>query len=311
MQHLKDRVAVVTGAGGGIGREHALLFAREGAKVVVNDVGVTAAQRVVDEIAALGGEAIANTDSVADWEGSKRLILAAIDAFGDLHTLVNNAGVLRDRMIVKMEEAEWDAVVNVHLKGTFACTRHAAAYWRDRSKQAGGPVDASVICTSSGSGLLNGVAQANYGAAKAGIAAFAQIAAKELANYGVRVNTIAPVARTTMTINADVAAAMTPPAEAGAFDIFDAANISPLVAYLASPMCTYTGGVWNVLGGQVELVEGWRVVGSVNREGRWSLDELHAELAALVEQHGSTRGKLLSEGQPFAGWHVSLTGAAE
>lgn len=315
MSYLQDRIVVVTGAGRGIGREHALLFAREGARVVVNDLdgsGIegSAAQSVVDEIVAAGGEAVANTDSVADWTGAQRLVATAVESFGGLDVVVNNAGIIRDRMLVSMEESDWDSVIAVHLKGTFCVTRHAAAYWREKSKAVGGPVDAAVVCTSSGSGLLNGVAQSNYGAAKAGVAAFAQIAAKELARYGVRVNTIAPVARTRMTAtNAELAAELGPPADATAFDPFDAANISPLVAYLASASCPYTGGVWQVSGGDIGLFEGWDVVASLHREARWTIDDLQREIAALVDERGAAEGKLVSEARAFAGWEATLGGA--
>ncbi len=203
------RVVIVTGAGRGIGRGHALEFAHQGAKVVVNDLGAEVdgngsstgpAGEVVDEIRAMGGEAIANGENVADFEGARRLVQSAVDTFGDLHVLVNNAGILRDRMLVNMTEAEWDAVINVHLKGTFAPTRHAAEYWREQTK-AGKTVDARVICTSSTSGIFGNPGQANYGAAKAGIASFAIIASRELGRYGVTVNAIAPAARTRMTEN--------------------------------------------------------------------------------------------------------------
>ena len=219
MGALDGRIAIITGAGRGIGREYALLFAAEGAKVVVNDLGgsldgsgddVSAAQQVVDEITAAGGQAVANHDDVTDWEGGKRLVDTAIETFGDLHVLVNNAGILRDRVLVNMSEAEWDAVIHVHLKGHFVPTRHAAAYWREQTK-AGKEVKASVINTSSTSGLLGNPGQTNYGAAKAGIAAFTTIAATELTRYGVRVNALAPNARTRMTVEtpglADIVAA--------------------------------------------------------------------------------------------------------
>src|SRR5437764_3645221 len=207
MGALDGRIAIITGAGRGIGREHALLFASEGAKVVVNDLGGaidgsgddrTAAEQVVDEIKDLGGEAVANADNVADWEGSQRLVNSAIEAFGDLHVLVNNAGILRDRVLVNMTEGEWDAVIHVHLKGHFAPTRWAAAYWREQAK-AGKEVKASVINTSSTSGLIGNAGQANYGSAKAGLGAFTVICAQELVRYGVRVNGIAPAARTRLT----------------------------------------------------------------------------------------------------------------
>lgn len=211
MQRLcEGRVAVVTGAGAGIGREHARMLAAHGARVVVNDLGAAAdgsgrdtspAAEVAAEIRAAGGEAGANGDDVADWNGAKRLIEQAIDSFGGLDVLINNAGILRDRMLVNMDEAEWDAVIRVHLKGTFLPARHAAAYWRDRSKASGGPIEARLINTSSSSGLFGNVGQTNYGAAKAGVAAFTTIAARELKRYGVTANAIMPHAQTRMTEN--------------------------------------------------------------------------------------------------------------
>src|SRR5881628_3400225 len=260
MGALEGRVAIITGAGRGIGREHALLFAQEGAKVVVNDLGGamdgtgddrTPAEQVVDEIRAMGGEAIANADNVAEWEGGQRLINSAVEAFGDLHILVNNAGILRDRVIVNMTEEEWDAVIHVHLKGHFVPTRWAAAYWREQSK-AGKEVKAAVVNTSSTSGLIGNAGQANYGAAKAGIGAFTVIVAQELIRYGVRVNGIAPAARTRLTEATpglgDIVAA---PKEAGKFDVWDPANISPLVAYLSTENCPATGKMFYVQGGSV------------------------------------------------------------
>ncbi|MEL6894373.1 MAG: SDR family oxidoreductase [Actinomycetota bacterium] len=203
----EGRVVIVTGAGRGIGREHALSLARHGAKVVVNDLGgavdgtggdLGPADHVVQEIVAAGGDAVANGDNVADWGGAKRMIDQAIDVFGDLHGVVNNAGILRDRMLANMSEEEWDAVIHVHLKGTFAPARHAAAYWRERSK-AGESVSGRIVNTSSVSGIYGNPGQTNYGAAKSGIASFTNIAALELARYGVTVNAVAPVALTRMT----------------------------------------------------------------------------------------------------------------
>src|SRR4029079_6723212 len=207
MGALDGRVAIITGAGRGLGREHALLFASEGAKVVVNDLGgdmrgeggdPSSAMQTVDDIKAMGGEAVVNGDNVADWDGAQRMVQQAIDAFGDLHVLVNNAGILRDRVIINMTEAEWDAVIAVHLKGHFCPTRHAAAYWREQTK-AGKEVKASIVNTSSTSGLIGNPGQTNYGAAKSGIATFSQICAMELSRYGVRSNAIAPMARTRLT----------------------------------------------------------------------------------------------------------------
>jgi NAD(P)-dependent dehydrogenase (short-subunit alcohol dehydrogenase family) len=257
MGTLDGRVAIITGAGRGIGREHALLFASEGAKVVVNDLGGNMdgegadrapAQQVADEIKAMGGEAVANTDSVADFEGAKRLIDTAIDAFGDLHVLVNNAGILRDRVLVNMTEDEWDSVILVHLKGHFCPTKHAAVYWREQAKS-GKEGDRSIIHTSSTSGVLGNAGQANYGAAKAGIASFSNICAMELGRYGVRSNAITPMARTRLTEQTpgleELVKAPTDPSE---FDEWDPANISPVIAYLGTSACPFTGETFFVQG---------------------------------------------------------------
>lgn len=290
MGSLDGRVAIITGAGRGIGREHALLFAAEGASVVVNDLGGSvdgagddrsAAQHVVDEITARGGRAVANADDVTDWDGGKRLVESAVEAFGDLHVLVNNAGILRDRVLVNMSEDDWDSVIHVHLKGHFVPTRHAAAYWRLQTK-AGHEVHASVINTSSTSGLLGNPGQSNYGAAKAGIAAFTTIAADELVRYGVRVNAIAPAARTRMTEQtpglSDIVQA---PPNADEFDSWDPANVSPLAAYLATVDCPATGRVYFVQGGQVRLFQPWMMAGSIDKDTRWTVAELQAEMHRL------------------------------
>lgn len=309
MGSLEGRVAIITGAGRGVGRAHALLFAREGAKVVVNDVGgapdgagsdSSAAQLVVDEITSLGGQAVANTDSVSDWAGAERLVRTAIETFGDLDVLVNNAGIIRDRMLVGMTEADWDNVIDVHLKGTFCTTRHAAEYWRGQAKN-GRRVNASVVCTSSNSGLQNNVGQANYGAAKAGIAAFAQIAAKELVRYRVRVNTIAPVARTRLTLQTPgLDEIVKQPDDPQAFDLFDPANISPLVAYLATADCTVTGGVWGVWGAEISLYEGWRVIANAVGDSQWSVEDLAIRVPQIVGERADLDGMLISEGQNAA-----------
>ncbi len=291
MGALDGRVAIITGAGRGIGREHALLFAAEGAKVVVNDLGGaldgsgddrTAAEQVVDEIKALGGEAVVSADDVADWEGGKRLVSTAVEAFGDLHVLVNNAGILRDRMIVNMTEEDWDGVVHVHLKGHFVPTRHAATYWRERAK-AGEEVRACVVNTSSTSGLLGNPGQANYGAAKAGIAALSVIAAQELGRYGVRVNAIAPAARTRMTeLTPGLSDIVRRPQDASQFDVWDPANVSPLVAYLATEDCPLTGRVFFVQGGTVRNFQNWTMTESIDRSSRWTVEELKAEMPKLA-----------------------------
>ncbi|WP_131747105.1 SDR family oxidoreductase [Frankia sp. Cppng1_Ct_nod] len=286
----EGRVVIVTGAGNGIGRAHAKLFAAEGAKVVVNDLGGSRdgsgastgpAQTVVDEIKAAGGEAVANTDDISDWEGSKSLVQQAIDTFGGLDVVVNNAGILRDRMLTNMSEAEWDAVIKVHLKGTFGPTHHAAAYWRDRSK-AGQPNDARIINTSSPSGLFGNVGQTNYGAAKAGIATFTVIAARELGRYGVTVNAIAPTALTRMT--EDLAAVQAMKDAAGdSFDPLAPENISPTVVWLGSPASKdVTGQVFALFGGSITVVEGWVNGPNVTRQGTWAPGELSEVIPDLV-----------------------------
>ncbi|AHH18591.1 putative oxidoreductase, SDR family [Nocardia nova SH22a] len=309
MGRLSGRVAVITGAGRGLGREHALLLAREGARVVVNDLGsapdgtgadTSAAEAVVAEITALGGTALANTDDIATWDGAQRLIASAVDTFGDLHVLVNNAGILRDRMLVNMTEADWDSVMAVHLKGTFGPTRHAATFWRERAK-AGHRVDASVVCTTSDAGLGNNVGQANYGTAKAGIAAFAEIAAKELGRYGVRVNAIAPGGWTRLAGLAGVEAGGG--ASADEFDPLDPANVSPAVAYLAQSDCPLTGCVLQVWGGEIGLFQGWRVVGRLVHDWRWTPQDLAAELPKLVSDN-AVPDLLASEGYA---WSDELT----
>ena len=290
MGALAGRVAIITGAGRGIGREHALLFAAEGAKVVVNDLGgsndgtgvdATPAQQVVAEIQAMGGEAIANGDNVADWEGAQRLINSAVEAFGDLDILVNNAGILRDRVLVNMTEEEWDAVIAVHLKGHFAPTRWAASYWREQHK-AGVTKPRHIVHTSSTSGLFSNPGQSNYGAAKSGIATFSEIVAKELSRYNVKSNTIAPGARTRLTLATPGLENIMKPAETG-FDPWDPANISPLVAYLASESCAFTGETFLVQGGMVTKLEGWSRGPGVERGEKWTVGELADALAPISQ----------------------------
>jgi NAD(P)-dependent dehydrogenase (short-subunit alcohol dehydrogenase family) len=287
---LAGRVAVITGAGRGLGREHALLLAAEGARVVVNDIGAdmegqgrdaSAAAGVVAEIVAHGGEAIANDEDITTWDGGRRLVEMALDTFGDLHVLVNNAGILRDRALVNMTEDEWDDVIAAHLKGHFVPTRHAAAYWRRQAK-AGAAVTASVINTSSTSGLLGNPFQANYGAAKAGIGAFTLIAAHELVRYGVRVNAIVPAARTRLTSATEgLHDIIRAPAD-GAFDVWDPANVSPLVGWLATEGCRATGKVFYAQGGTIQLMSTWSMGEGVDRRGRWTITELEDELGKLV-----------------------------
>jgi NAD(P)-dependent dehydrogenase (short-subunit alcohol dehydrogenase family) len=269
------RIAIVTGAGRGLGREHALELARQGAKVVVNDLGATAdgagassgpAAAVVAQIEEMGGVAVANDDDVADFDGARRLVEQAVDTFGGLDVLVNNAGFLRDRMLVSTEEEEWDAVTRVHLKGHFATLRHAGGYWRQEAK-AGRPRDARVVNTSSGAGLQGSVGQAAYTAAKAGIAGLTLVAAQELGRYGVTVNALAPAARTRMT-EATFADAMAAP-EAG-FDTMHPENVAPVVAWLASvDSADVTGRVLEVEGGRICVEEGWRHGPDVDIGRRW------------------------------------------
>ncbi|WP_059020223.1 SDR family oxidoreductase [Mycobacterium sp. M26] len=278
------RVVVVTGAGGGIGREHALEFARQGAQVVVNDLGPT--QGVVDEIVAAGGQAVGNNDDISDWDGAGRLIQTALDEFGGLHVLVNNAGILRDKMFVNMDIDMWDAVIKVHLRGTFAPTKHAVSYWRERHK-AGDPVDnPRIVNTSSPSGLYGNVGQSNYGTAKAGIAAFTVILADELARLGITVNAIAPSALTQMTQGLDAyVAAMAEIKERTGFDAGSPANISPLVVWLASPEAAeVTGRVFNVKGGGISVAEGWVAGPGISREARWDPAELGEVIPSLLAQ---------------------------
>ncbi len=291
MGALDGRVAIVTGAGRGLGREHALLLAREGAKVVVNDLGSgvdgsgadpAPARRVTGEIEAMGGEAVASGDDVADWEGARRVVSDAIQAFGDLHVLVNNAGIVRDRFLVNMSEDEWDDVVRAHLKGHFATTRWAAAHWREQSK-AGKDVKAAVVNTSSTSGLLGNPGQANYAAAKAGVAALTQICALELSRYGVRCNAVVPAARTRLTAaTPGLAEMMKPPAQAHAFDPWDPAHASPVVAYLATAECPANGRVLFVHGGKVQLFQPWTLGQAVERHERWTVADLATELGPLL-----------------------------
>ena len=284
------RVAIVTGAGRGIGRAHALELARQGARVVVNDIGValdgqggsqSPADDVVELIRGLGGEAAASHDDIADWAGAGALIARAVDTWGRLDVLVNNAGFVRDRMLVSAEEQDWDAVIRVHLKGHFAPTRHAAAHWRTRAK-AGGPVGGRVINTSSGAGLRGSVGQAAYSAAKAGIAALTLVEAVELGRYGVTANAIAPAARTRMTET--VFAEMMKAPETG-FDAMAPENIAPLVAWLASSDSEgVTGRVFEIAGGKLGVAEGWAEGPTVDKGARWEAAELGGAVRGLLAQ---------------------------
>ena len=283
--HFEDRVVVVTGAGNGLGRAHALAFGAAGAAVVVNDLGggrdgsggsTGPAQQVVDEITAAGGRAVANTDDISTWDGANALIDQAVDTFGGLDVLVNNAGILRDRMLTSMSEAEWDAVIAVHLKGTFCPTRHAAEYWRNRAKD-GQANDARVINTTSPSGLFGSPGQTNYGAAKAGIAGFTVIASMELQRYGVTVNAVAPTALTRLTDDLPVVHEM-----AQTVDLAPE-GVSPVVLWLAGPAGRdATGRVLAVIGGTIAVVEGWAYGPEIQSDERRTPQRLDAALPELL-----------------------------
>ncbi len=286
----EGRVALVTGGGRGLGRAHAMALAAQGARLVVNDLGGAVdgsgtsagpAEAVAEEIQGAGGAAVPSTDDCADWEGARRLVQTAIDAFGRLDVLVANAGILRDRMLVNMTEDDWDGVMRVHLRGTF-CTAHwAAAHWRERSK-AGEGVDARLICTSSAAGLYGNIGQANYAAAKAGIAAFTTVAAAELGRYGVTANAIAPAARTRMTEELFPDAMRAP--ERG-FDAMAPENVSPVVVWLASPESKgVTGRVFEVMGGRLGIADGWRHGPSVQHDGAFEPGEVGAAVARLLDE---------------------------
>lgn len=296
MGSLDGRIAIITGAGRGLGRAHALLFASEGARVVVNDSGTandgspaaqegdgaegrTPAESVAAEIRALGGDAAANGDDIADWAAARNLIDSTIQSFGGLDILVNNAGILRDRLVVNMTESEWDDVIRVHLRGHFCPTRHAAAYWREEHKTGRGK-PRHIVNTSSTSGLMSNPGQSNYGAAKSGIATFTQIAAKELARYEVKVNCIAPAARTRLTLATPGLSDIMAARDTG-FDEWDPANVSPLVAYLSSTACRFTGETFYSQGAVVQRVRSWEMAESVRNDKTWAVDELAAALAEL------------------------------
>jgi len=283
----EGRVVVVTGAGRGIGRAHALAFAAEGAHVVVNDIGAaldgagadtTPAEDVVAEIEVGGGVAVVNTDDVSDWDGARRLLETAFDTFGALDTLVCNAGIVRDRMIVNMSVDEWDAVMRVHLRGMFCPVRLAVDYWRGEHK-AGRPRAARIVTTSSGAGLFGSVSQANYSTAKAGIAAFTIVAAAELGRYGILANTIVPSARSRMTQDAFPEMMARP--ESG-FDRMDPANVAPLVVWLGSEWCDVTGRAFEVQGGELSVADGWQHGAVIDKGSRWEPAEIGAAVHDLL-----------------------------
>jgi len=274
-----QRVVIVTGAGQGIGRAHALAFAAEGAAVVVNDMGESADETAA-EIRAQGGTAVVSKGDVSDWQYGEQLVKTAVTELGGLHALVNNAGLVRDRMLVNMSEDEWDLVVKVDLKGHFVPLRHAAAFWRAQAKE-GTPVAARVVNTSSGAGLMGSVGQGNYSAAKAGVVALTQVAAAEMGRFGVLLNAIAPAARTPMTEQV-FAETMAKP-ESG-FDPMDPANVSPLVVWLASEDCDVTGRVFEVEAGVISPADGWQHGPKKDRGERWPVAEVGPAVRRLLAQ---------------------------
>ena len=280
---LKGRVAIVTGSGRGLGRAHALALAAQGARIVVNDLGgdtqgqgkdLTPAQQVAEEICRLGGEALVSGHDVSDWSQAEALVSATVQHFGDLHVLVNNAGILRDRSIANMSEAEWDAVIRVHLKGHAATSRHAMAYWRARSKD-GHTVQASVVHTTSLAGLVGSFGQANYAAAKLGIVGLSRVIAIEGAKYGVRSNAVSPSARTRIETSLKA-----PPADV--FDTFDPANVSPLIAWLAEPDCPATNQVFQAYGDRVEVIGPSVIAVDIRTTGRWTPEGIGRALAGRI-----------------------------
>lgn len=272
-----QRTVIITGAGGGLGRAYALAFAAEGARVVVNDIRREAAQAVVDEITAAGGAALANDGDITSMAGAQSIIDAALAAFGEVHVLVNNAGVLRDRMFISLSEDDWDTVMRVHLKGHFCLARLLGERWRNAAK-AGQTIDARIINTSSGAGLQGSIGQSNYAAAKGGIAALTLVQAAEMARYGVTVNCLAPAARTSMTESAMPDLVKKP--ESG-FDVWDAANVAPIVVWLGSPLSKHvTGRCFEAKGGEISVADGWHTGRIVDKGARWN----PAELGAVVDE---------------------------
>ncbi|MCG8673503.1 MAG: SDR family oxidoreductase [Pseudomonadales bacterium] len=277
----QDRVVIITGAGGGLGAAYAKVFAQEGAKVVVNDINQEAAQSVVDEIKANGGEAIVNTSDITNYADSENAVKQAVETFGDLHVVVNNAGICRDRMFASMTEAEWDAVIAVHLKGHFCISSHAVHYWRDQ-KKAGNEVNARIINTSSGAGLNGSVGQSNYAAAKGGIASLTLNQSAELGRYGITANGLAPAARTGMT--EDVFADMMKKPEDG-FDYYAPENVASIVVWLGSEASkVVTGRIFEVEGGKISIADGWRSTGGIDKGARWEPSEVGGAVDKLLSE---------------------------
>ena len=278
----ENRSVIITGAGSGLGRSYALAFAAEGAQVLVNDIRMDAAQAVVQEISALGGQAVANSDDITSMQGAQSIVTQALEAFGAVHVLVNNAGILRDRMFVSLSEDDWDQVMRVHLKGHFCLANTLGRHWRDLSK-AGQRPDARIINTSSGAGLQGSVGQSNYAAAKAGIAALTLVQAVEMARYGVTANALAPAARTAMTESAMPETVKAP--SDGSFDAWAPDNVAPLVVWLGSSASAHiTGKVFESQGGRISLCDGWRTDATVDKQARWLPGELGPVIDQLVER---------------------------
>lgn len=276
----KDRVVIITGAGGGLGAAYAKAFGAEGAKVVVNDINEAAAQATVDAITAAGGDAIVNTSDITNYADSENAVKQAVDTYGDLHVVVNNAGICRDRMFASMTEQEWDAVIAVHLKGHFCISSHAVHYWRDQ-KKAGKPVDARIINTSSGAGLNGSIGQSNYAAAKGGIASLTLNQAAELGRYGITANGLAPAARTGMT--EDVFADVMKKPEDG-FDYYDPMNVATIVVWLGSEASKIvTGRIFELEGGKISIADGWRSTDGIDKGARWEPAEVGAAVEKLLE----------------------------
>lgn len=284
MKICDQRTVIITGAGGGLGRAYAQAFAEAGANVVVNDIRLDAAKEVADAINAAGGRAIANGGDIVSTPGAQDIVKQAVEHFGDVHVLVNNAGNLRDRMFISMEDEDWDQVMRVHLRGHFCLSNTLARYWRDR-KKAGAAVDARIINTSSGAGLQGSVGQSNYSCAKAGIAALTLVQAVELARYNITVNALAPAARTSMTQSTEGMAAMVKQPSDGSFDFWDPANVASLVVYLGSPQSAHvTGKIFEASGGKVSISDGWRVGAVRDKGARWDPAELGPVVDALIAE---------------------------
>ena len=276
------RVIIITGAGGGLGREYALAFGAAGAKVLVNDINAQAAADTVADIQDAGGEALANTQDITNYEQSGLIVRTAIDHFGDLHVVINNAGICRDRMFASMTESEWDQVISVHLKGHFCISSHAVHYWRDQFKQ-GHQVDARIINTSSGAGLNGSIGQSNYAAAKGGIASLTLNQAAELRRYGITVNGLAPAARTGM--SEDAFADMMKKPEDGSFDHYNPANVAPLVVWLGSEHSVdCTGRLFEAFGGEISIADGWRSTPSMDKGAKWQAEDIGEAVQVLISR---------------------------